>query len=103
MATTGGAHALGMAERVGTLEPGKQADLCVLSLNGAHSSPTCDPVTALVFSAHASDVLMTMVAGKIVYWQGEYPLLREPVQNLRERLRRTVRRIRETLRHDGTG
>jgi len=103
MATTGGAHALGMAERIGTLEPGKQADLCVLSLNGAHSFPTCDPVTALVFSAHASDVLMTMVAGKIVYRQGEYPLLREPVQNLRERLRRTMRRIRETLRHNGTG
>lgn len=103
MATTGGAHALGMAERIGTLEPGKQADLCVLSANGAHSFPVYDPVTALVFSARASDVLMTMVAGKIVYHRGEYPLLREPVQNLRERLRRTVRRIRETLSHDGIG
>ncbi len=103
MATTGGAHALGMAERIGTLEPGKQADLCVLSLNGAHSFPTYDPVTALVFSARASDVLMTMVAGKIVYRQGEYPLLREPVQNLRERLRHTMRRVWETLSRDGTG
>lgn len=103
MATAGGAHVLGMAERIGTLEPGKQADLCVLSLRGAHSFPVYDPYTALVFSARASDVLMTMVAGKIVYQQGDYPLLREPVQGLRERLRRTVRRIREALNEHGTG
>jgi cytosine/adenosine deaminase-related metal-dependent hydrolase len=91
-----------MAERIGTLEPGKQADLCVVSLNGAHSFPVYDPYAALVFSARASDVVMTMVAGKVVYRQGEYPLLREPVHHLRERLRLTVRRIRETLSHDGT-
>lgn len=103
IATIGGAHALGMAERIGTLEPGKQADLCVLSLDGVHAFPVYDPYAALVFSARASDVLMTMVAGKVVYQHGEYPLLREPVPNLRERLRRTVRRVREALSEDGTG
>ena len=72
----------------------------MVSLNGAHTFPVYDPYAALVFSAHASDVVMTMVAGKVVYRQGEYPLLREPVHHLRERLRRTVRRIRQTLSHD---
>lgn len=103
IATTGGAHALGMEERIGTLEQGKQADLCVVSLSGMHSFPAYDPHAALVFSAHASDVLMTMVAGKIVYQRGEYPLLRESVPNLRERLRRTAQRIRKSLSEDGTG
>ncbi len=102
LATLGGARALGMAERIGTLEPGKQADLCVVSLKGAHSFPVYDPYAALVFSARASEVLMTMVAGKVVYQHGEYPLLREPVHHLRERLRRAVRRIMETLSHDRT-
>jgi 5-methylthioadenosine/S-adenosylhomocysteine deaminase len=103
LATAGGANALGMAERIGTLEPGKQADLCVLSLEGVHTCPVYDPYAALVFSARASDVVMTMVAGKIIYQRGEYPLLREPVQNLRERLHRTVRRVRQALTDDGTG
>jgi 5-methylthioadenosine/S-adenosylhomocysteine deaminase len=103
MATIGGAQALGMAERIGTLEPGKQADLCVVSLERTHAFPCYDPYPALVFSVRASDVLMTMVAGKVVYRLGEYPLLREPMHHLRERLRRTARRVREALRNDGTG
>jgi len=97
LATTRGAQALGMAERIGTLEAGKQADLCVVSLAGVHAFPTYDPYAGLVFSARASDVLMTMVGGKVVYQQGQFPLLREPVATLRERLRYTVRRIRVGL------
>lgn len=97
LATTRGAQALGMAERIGTLEAGKQADLCVVSLEGVHAFPTYDPYAGLVFSARASDVLMTMVGGKVVYQQEQFPLLREPIAALRERLRYTVRRIREVL------
>lgn len=98
LATLGGAQALGMAEYIGTLEPGKQADLCVVSLLKPRQFPAYDPYTTLVFSTCASDVLMTMVGGKIVYQQGEYPLLREPVTTLRERLCHTVRRVREVLK-----
>lgn len=97
LATLGGAQALGMAEHIGTLEPGKQADLCVVSLEKPRQFPAYDPYTTLVFSTCASDVLMTMVGGKIVYRQGEFPLLREPVTTLRERLRHTVRRVRKVL------
>ncbi|MDW8103933.1 MAG: amidohydrolase family protein [Armatimonadota bacterium] len=103
LATAGGARALGMTGQVGTLEPGKAADLCVVSLEGVHAFPNYDPYAALVFSARASDVVMTMVAGKVVYQRGEYPLLREPLANLRERLRRVVRRVRDALGEHGTG
>jgi 5-methylthioadenosine/S-adenosylhomocysteine deaminase len=102
MATLGGARALGMAEHIGTLEPGKQADLCVVSVNNVRAFPVYDPYAVLAFAANASDVLMTMVAGRIVYQHGTYPLLRESVQSLQERLRHTARRIRETLSHDRT-
>lgn len=103
LATLGGAQALGMAERIGTLEPGKQADLCVLSLAGWRHFPTYNPYAALVFSARAGDVLMTMVGGKIIYQQGAFPILREDVSALRERLRHTVRRVRQVLNGDGNG
>jgi 5-methylthioadenosine/S-adenosylhomocysteine deaminase len=103
LATIAGARALGLEERIGTLEPSKAADLCVVSLKGIHTFPTCNPYAALVFSATPSDVLMTMVAGRVVYRQGEFPLLREPLPQLRERLRRTARRLRNLMETDGTG
>ena len=67
MATMGGARALGLAAEVGSLEVGKQADLCIVSLEGAHMQPAYDPYQALVYSARASDVLCTMVGGAIRY------------------------------------
>ncbi len=103
LATIGGAKALGMQERIGTLEPGKQADLCAVSLEGVRGFPAYDPYAALVFSACATDVVLTMVGGRIVYRRGEFPLLRDPVVSLRERLRHTARRIREALRSDESG
>ncbi len=103
LATAGGARALGMKERIGTLEPGKQADICVLSLDKLRHFPVHDACAAVVFSASGADVVLTMVGGRIVYQRGEFPYLREPVANLRERLRRTVRRVRDVLRTDESG
>lgn len=68
-ATLGGAKALGLDEKIGTLEAGKQADIAVLSLDIAQM-PVNDIEAALVFSSNARDVGMTMVAGKEVYRRG---------------------------------
>ncbi|MGC8667089.1 MAG: amidohydrolase family protein [Chthonomonadales bacterium] len=67
MATLGGASALGMAGDAGSLEVGKWADLAAISLDGLPLQPCYDPVTSLVHSASARDVLLTMVEGTVIY------------------------------------
>lgn len=67
MATIGGARALGMADRIGSLEPGKQADLIAVDMEYSHFTPINDPVSALVYGASQEDVFLAMVAGKPVY------------------------------------
>lgn len=66
-ATIGGAKALGLDQLVGSLEPGKQADIAVVSLENIAQHPVNDVHTALIFASNARDVVMTMVAGCIVY------------------------------------
>ena len=70
MATCDGARALGIDSRVGSLEAGKDADLCAVSLDGAHVRPVGDPVAAVVHAARASDVILTAVRGKVLYRSG---------------------------------
>ncbi|MDP6528209.1 MAG: 5'-deoxyadenosine deaminase [Gemmatimonadota bacterium] len=70
MATLGGAEALGMDDRVGRLAPGMEADVIAVDLNTAHASPVTDPVTALVYSAQASDVRLVLVAGELLVEDG---------------------------------
>lgn len=69
-ATLGGAKALGLDDKIGTLEPGKQADLAVISLSNIAQQPIGEIHAALVFSSNARDVVMTMVAGREIYRHG---------------------------------
>jgi 5-methylthioadenosine/S-adenosylhomocysteine deaminase len=66
-ATLGGAKALGLDDSVGSIEPGKQADLTVVSMADVAQRPIADVHTALVFASGARDVLWTMVAGNEVF------------------------------------
>jgi 5-methylthioadenosine/S-adenosylhomocysteine deaminase len=66
-ATLGGATSLGLDTEIGSLEPGKQADLAVISLSNPAQQPVSDVHTALVFASNARDIVMTMVAGHEVY------------------------------------
>lgn len=71
MATIEGARAIGLAEEIGSLEVGKWADLIVVGTDGYHQQPYYDPYSLLVYSTKASDVRLTMVAGKILMRDGE--------------------------------
>lgn len=62
-ATLGGATALGLANSIGSLEPGKQADIAVISLDHPATQPVGDIHAALIFSASGRDVVKTIVAG----------------------------------------
>ena len=90
MATLGGAEALGLSDLVGSLEPGKKADITVVRLREG-LIPTYDPVSTLVYCASRSDVVMTMVDGRVLYQEGEFTTL-----NAREVLR-ACRSIGEKL------
>lgn len=67
IATLGGARALGLDERIGSLEVGKEADIAVVSLANAAQQPISDVHAALIFASNARDIAMTMVAGSEVY------------------------------------
>jgi 5-methylthioadenosine/S-adenosylhomocysteine deaminase len=66
MATIGGARALGMERRIGSLEPGKRADIIVVSMSGARQTPMYDPISHLVYTTTGSQVQSTIVNGKVL-------------------------------------
>ncbi|MGH9823070.1 MAG: amidohydrolase family protein, partial [Blastocatellia bacterium] len=66
MATIEGARALGLDSEIGSIEPGKRADLQIVSLNDAHTIPHPDIVSAIVYSANPADVSTVIIDGKLV-------------------------------------
>lgn len=66
MATRGAASSLDKGDEIGSLEPGKRADLIVLDLDRPHLTPIFDVYSHLVYAAGRSDVETTMIHGQIV-------------------------------------
>jgi len=64
MATLGGARALGLEDRIGSLTADKEADLIVLDFEQPHLTPVYDYVSHVVYCVRGADVLSTMVAGR---------------------------------------
>ena len=77
MATLGGARALGQEADLGSLEPGKKADLVVLNMNRLNTTPTPyrDPVSQVVYQATHENVEATMVDGVFLYRDGKHTTL----------------------------
>jgi 5-methylthioadenosine/S-adenosylhomocysteine deaminase len=94
-ATSGGARALGMADRIGTLEKGKQADLIVIDVHNSHIVPTGDLYSVIVYSAKASDVTDVWVDGKRLL-QARRPTTLETAPIL-EKARSWRRRVEASL------
>lgn len=92
LATLGGAEALGLSASIGSLEPGKQADLIGVDLAGIHTLPVFSPVTAIVHSARASDVILTMVGGEVLFEKGTVTSLDEA--DLKKRMGRISQKLK---------
>lgn len=71
MGTIFGAEGLFLEDKIGTLEVGKQADLILLDLTGAHMHPQHNLVSHIVYSASKADVLDVYIDGKQVVKKGE--------------------------------
>ncbi len=70
MATADGAKAVGMEDRIGSLEVGKKADMVLFDPDRLRSVPMHDPFATLVYSSSAENIDTTIVNGKIVYRKG---------------------------------
>ncbi len=66
MATREGARAMGLDKLIGSLEPGKRADLIVVGLDAARQVPMYDPVSHLVYVTRGDDVQTTIVNGRVL-------------------------------------
>jgi 5-methylthioadenosine/S-adenosylhomocysteine deaminase len=88
LATLGAAAALGLDSEIGSLTPGKRADLTVLSLAGSPYHPIEDPTVAAVFAGTPAGVRETIVDGETRYRQGvtAWPEVRSTASAARRRM-----------------
>lgn len=101
MATIGSAKALGIDDKVGSLEVGKRADIAVFDLGHAHTVVGNRPISALVFSAHGTDVDTVIVNGEIKLRGGElvgFSREREVLAEATERATAAIERAGLTTR-----
>ena len=75
MATVCGAQAQGRAQQCGMLEVGMDADIALLDFSAPHLMPCHNVLSGLVYSAKGGDVAMTMVRGRILYQNGNFPTI----------------------------
>jgi 5-methylthioadenosine/S-adenosylhomocysteine deaminase len=66
MATIGGARALHMGDRIGSIEEGKLADIAIVGLDEVHQTPLYNIYSHLVYATKASDVRTVIIHGRIV-------------------------------------
>ena len=86
MATLGGAHALGLGDRIGSLEPGKQADLCAIRLNSPATLPVFDPASHILYAAGREHVTDVWVNGESVVKKKQLIRISDEEVSLKARL-----------------
>jgi 5-methylthioadenosine/S-adenosylhomocysteine deaminase len=77
MATIEGARTLGLDRLIGSIEPGKRADMIVVSMRSPRQTPMYDPLSHLVYATQGSDVRTTIVNGKVLMQDGKVATMDE--------------------------
>ncbi|MDT0307531.1 amidohydrolase family protein [Streptomyces sp. DSM 44917] len=90
-ATLAGARAAGLADRTGSLTPGKQADILLIRAGDLNLAPVTDPAAAVVLAAHPGNVDTVLVGGRTLKRGGR--LLAGDLPGLLERAERSRRRV----------
>ena len=73
MATINAARALGMENEIGSLEPGKRADLVLFDMRGPHLQVMHNPIANFVCCARGGDAHTVLIDGRVVLRDGEFP------------------------------
>ena len=96
MATVGGARAIGMQDKLGSLEPGKLADIALVNLDSVHMVPNNNYVSDLVYAGCGADVDTVIIDGEIIMEQRNVKTLNEQeiIQQARERASGLLERTR---------
>ncbi|NVO12481.1 MAG: amidohydrolase family protein [Rhodoplanes sp.] len=84
MATIEGARAAGLEAEIGSLEPGKRADIAVFDMRRPHVGPLLRPLSAFVCAGKGSDAKVVLVDGEVVYRDGVFSHGPDPHEVLRE-------------------
>ncbi len=95
MATMGGARALHMEDRIGSLEPGKFADMIALDHDSTTMTPFYDVYSTLVYSASAHDVNTTIIQGRVIMENRKIRTV--DAVEVREHMRSLSRRIADAV------
>ena len=97
MATLHGARACGAESGLGSIEIGKKADLVTVALGHLHSTPTLNPLHALVHMAHEGDVDTVLVEGRVAVQGGKVQGIDE--EALAAEVQKSARRYLERAGH----
>jgi 5-methylthioadenosine/S-adenosylhomocysteine deaminase len=95
LATIGGARALHMDERIGSLEAGKRADIVVVDLDALNQTPRYNIYSQLVYATKAADVRTVVIEGRVVMRDRrlltlDEALIKRKARLLRERVTRSL-------------
>ena len=108
MATVEGASAIGLVHQVGSLEPGKQADVILVDLKELNLSPALEApirniVPNLVYAANGSEVKLAMVAGRVLVENGRILTVEEAAirAEAQEQAGILARRVASDPLHEG--
>src|SRR5690606_9982211 len=71
MATIGGARANGLGARIGTLTPGKEADIVMIRTDNINVGPLNNAIGAVVIGAGIDSVDTVIIGGRLRKWKGE--------------------------------
>ncbi len=95
IATRGSAQVIGLADRIGALEPGYLADLILVDVSGTHVQPLHSVTASLVYATRASDVQTVIVDGKVVMRDRQLLTLNkaEIIEQVGQSMQRLARRI----------
>ena len=92
MCTIDGAKSLGLDDTIGSLEPGKRADIIIIDTHKPHLVPMYNPISHLVYAVKGSDVATSIINGKIVMENGR--LLTLKVEDIMEDVKIIAEEVR---------
>ncbi len=77
MATRGGARAVGLENRIGSLEPGKRADIVIHTLDRPEMVPTTNMIRNLFYASRSKSVHTVIIDGRVILEEGRFTALDE--------------------------